>query len=296
MILINGCSFSTPTDLRKDLKAYIWPKLLANKLKTKLKIYAAPGKSNRLIYRELYTYLIWAKQGKVEMPKQVVMQTTDNFRDHFFKNSRSGELKPNNLISQMNMGNYVKMASWNGYLKLKKDNPNQKTLGAKLNVFVVGLNSKNKTLETREHEIDIGDVSLREPELRHALEIISLQQLCKSLNVKLCILPFFGFYSHNIDLDPLLSEIDQNDFCTTDMKNGIFYYLDSNGFDRTDGYHFNVDGHKFVSDTVYDFLVHNKKLEVNDNNFVTSESNIAVPETFSKSVPSLPRTTSFDYT
>jgi len=290
MILVNGCSFSTNTQLDRKVSHLTWPNVLSDKLNTQVENFAFPGKSNRLIFRQLYTYLIWAKQGKAKLPKYVVMQTTDNFRDHIFSNAKTNLFKPNNFVSQIEMRYWLKMVSWNGYLA-NKQTKKYKGVGSTLRYLAT--RRKNRAFIIEEDEVPIMDESLREPELRHALEIISLQRLCKELEIKFCILPFFGFYSHNIHLDPLYKEIHQGDFCTTDMQNGLFYYLSGNGFNRTDGYHFNIDGHKFIADTVYDFLTNDKKLKVSNTDNLYAQETIAMP---ANKRASLPEDFSFDYT
>jgi len=69
MILVNGCSFSTSASLKEHVQDLIWPNLLASQLDMEVINFAKEGKSNRHICRELFTYLIWAKQEKKELLK-----------------------------------------------------------------------------------------------------------------------------------------------------------------------------------------------------------------------------------
>ena len=262
MILVNGCSFSTNVGLRDDLREYIWPNMLSEKLKFKVRNLSHYGKSNRLIYRELYSYLIWAKQGKVEMPKIVIMQTTENFRDHVYLYKKSGRFKPNNLESQLDIENWTKLVTHKSVV-LNYQSKIMKGLGSSLK-SVDFFDKKDGTgITVKQKEELLYDETLREPELRQAQEIISLQALCEKMDLKLCIVPFFGFYSHNVMQDPLYKEINQRQFLLSDLKGGMFDYLINHFFDMTDGYHFNVDGHKFIADAIYNFFKNDVKV-VND--------------------------------
>ena len=262
MILINGCSFSTNQGMRDDLSEYIWPNMLSEKLKLKVKNLSHHGKSNRLIYRELYSYLIWAKQGKVEMPKFVIMQTTENFRDHVYLYKKSGNFKPNNLESQLDIGNWARLVTYKNVV-LNYQSKIMKGLGSTLKSVDFFEKKDGEGVTVKKIEEPLYDETLREPELRQLQEIISLQVLCEKMSLKLCIVPFFGFYSHNVMQDPLYKEINQDQFLLSDLKDGMFDYLINNFFDVTDGYHFNVDGHKFLADVIYDFLKSDVKL-IND--------------------------------
>lgn len=262
MILVNGCSFSTNHGLRNDLSEYIWPNILSEKLELKVKNLSHYGKSNRLIYRELYSYLIWAKQGKVEMPKFVIMQTTENFRDHVYLYKKSGRFKPNNLESQLDIGNWTKLVTHKRVL-LNYQSKIMEGLGSSLKSVDFFEKKDGTGITVKQQEELLYDETLREPELRQAQEIISLQALCEKMGLKLCIVPFFGFYSHNVMQDPLYSEIDQSQFLLSDLKDGMFSHMINNFFDMTDGYHFNIDGHKFLADVIYNFLKNDVKV-VND--------------------------------
>lgn len=247
MILVNGCSFSTDVSLEEHLKNFIWSNLLASQLDMEVINFAQEGKSNRHICRELFTYLIWAKQGKKELPKYVVMQTSDHFRDHMFNFVYSGNLKPNNFDSQLidPKHNFHKIFS-----QKASDIALPDSLGTK--VIVYGPDGK--------FEYRIGDLTLREPMLRNIIEQISLQNLCAQLGIPLIVFNMFGFTSR-VDEDPLYHELDKSNYVISDPTKGMYEHMVSLSFDRTDRYHFNVDGHEFMSDSIYDFITDGKTVD-----------------------------------
>jgi len=249
MILVNGCSFSTSASLKEHVQDLIWPNLLASQLDMEVINFAKEGKSNRHICRELFTYLIWAKQEKKELPKYVVMQTSDHFRDHFFNSRYSGKMKPNDFDSQLcrPRHNFHKIYSHRAAVDEKNYNEN---LGTKLLV-------KNKK---RSRSYDIGDKSLKEPMLRNLIEQISLQNLCTQLNIPLIVFNMFGF-DNKIDEDPLYHELDKSNYVISDPTKGMYEHMVSLSFDRPDKYHFNVDGHEFISDSIYDFITDGKTVD-----------------------------------
>ena len=247
MILVNGCSFSTDASLEENVKDSIWSNLLASRLNMKVINFAQQGKSNRHICRELFTYLIWAKYGKKELPKYVVMQTSDHFRDHMFNVKYSGKMKPNDFDSQLcrPKHNFHKI-----YSQKASDIALPFSLGTKVIVQV-----PDQKLEYR-----IGDKTLREPMLRNLIEQISLQNLCDQLGIPLIVFNMFGF-DNRIYEDPLYHELDKSNYVISDPTKGLYEHMVSLSFDRTDKYHFNIDGHEFMSDSIYDFITDGKTVD-----------------------------------
>jgi len=264
MILINGCSFSTSTSLDPEHKNLNWPEILSDKMDMPIINLSLQGKSNRLIYKELYTYLIWAKHKRKDLPKYVIMQTSDNFRDHIFSGNKSGRILPNNFDTQVgDYGKYyLKLFSWRGY-ELQK---NEKHTGSFLRrILRVGVKNVIDNEEKYEEQLysetrPVGDTTLVEPKLRSLIEHCSFQKLCKELNIPLLILNFYGF--KDMEEDPLYKELDMNTFISNQAITGLYNHLELFGFDKTDGFHFNIDGHLYISDIVYDYFINNKRIEM----------------------------------
>jgi hypothetical protein len=264
MILVNGCSFSTPTGLDPELENFNWPEILSDKMNIPIKNLSHEGKSNRLIYKELYTYLIWAKQNKVEFPKYVIMQTSDNFRDHIFSGQKSGRMLPNDFESQFDIPGkqYVKLFSWKGHL-MQKDKKHSGSVLKRIVPYTSRIRNSHgviKKEETQIEHIPVGDTTLVEPKLRSLIEHCSLQKLCKELDIPLLILNFYGF--KGVQEDPLYKELDMNMFISNQAQKGLYNHLEVFGFDKTDDYHFNVDGHLYITDIVYDYFINNKQIEM----------------------------------
>lgn len=264
MILINGCSFSTHTGLEKGKEDLIWPVLVAKRLGLKYKNFAYPGKSNNLIIRNLYTYLIWVKAGRFKKPSHVLLQLTDSFRDHVFKHTHSGLFKPNNIDSQITLGHWEKKISWNGYLAKRASGG--KGMGSTLHITTTRGSARTQTseeipLSLEPYAYDIGDETLREQQLRLLIEIDSLQRLCKEMKIPLSIINFWGF-DHHLNPDPLYNNIDRSDFMINNIHYGLYDHLVEHSFRETDGYHFNIDGHKYISDVVCNFIKTRKQIKV----------------------------------
>ena len=265
MILISGCSFSTDTGLDEGQENLIWPVLVANRLGLKYKNFSEPGKSNSLIIRNLYTYLIWVKAGRFRKPSHILLQLTDSFRDHMVKHTHSGEFKPNNIDSQISLAHWEKKISWNGYLAKKASGENG--MGSKLQIIAPSgtkkstQNSEEIKIALEHYTYDIGDESLREPQLRLLIEIDSLQRLCKEMKIPLSIINFWGF-DHHLNPDPLYNNIDRSDFLINNMHYGLYDHLVEHSFRETDGFHFNIDGHKYISDLVCNFIKTRKQIKV----------------------------------
>ena len=248
MILINGCSFSTSRGLQKEFEDLNWVNILSKQLQQPIINLSHEGKSNGWIYRELYSYLIWAKQGLKELPECVIMQTSDFFRDHAFAAQKSRSFKPNNFDSQLfdNRRNVVKLGNhgWHNYLL-------NNNLDVNDTVSIVGKEIINGKIE--KYSVPICDSSRREQQLRYLMQIHSLEQLCKNLNIKFFLFNFWNFHTR-IKLDPLYKELNKNNFILKNQQKSFYTYMRQSGFDTTDEMHFNIDGHKFISDIVYNFL------------------------------------------
>lgn len=265
MILFNGCSFSTSKGIDASLHYLIWPKLLSDKMNMPFGNLAFEGKSNTFILKELYTYLIWAKQGRKKLPKIVVVQLTDFFRDHVFFRNASGRLQPNDFDSQLfkNEG-WVKTKSANAFRNIREKTLADKSLdkdsvlggGAMLRTWMYDKNKK----EFKGNDAFIGDDTFNEPMIRNIYELLNLQKLCDELKIKLFVLNFFGWKNIMFD-DPLFKELNKHIFILKNISyNYNFYeYMLEMGFDRPDGYHFNIDGHKHIAELVYDYITNNNK-------------------------------------
>jgi hypothetical protein len=268
MILLNGCSFSTnaglnfpPYNDKPFLKKHIWPNLLSEKLNEPIINLAEQGKSNSLIFRQLYTYLIWAAEKKVEMPTSVIMQIVDFKRDHAFLHSRSGKLKPNDLETQLTLDNYIKIysASYENYLREQKQSPWKTPV-----TTYVTYDIREELDHPVRREHGIGDISTREVQLRNLLEIHALQTLCKKLKIEFALLNFWAFYE-NTKKDPLYEILDKSKFVLENQNTNFYHYMVGSDFTMPDRSHFGLDGHKFISDIVYNFISNKVKFNFPDD-------------------------------
>lgn len=267
MILLNGCSLSTSAGLnfppyndKPLLKKHIWPNLLSEKLNEPIINLAEEGKSNSFIFRQLYTYLTWAMEKKVEMPTRVIMQIIDFKRDHLFAHSCSGRFKPNDLESQLNLDYFTKIysASYENYLKLQKKSIWDIPITTNV-TYIIREENDNPI----RREVGIGDISTREVQLRNLLEIHALQTLCEKLEIEFTLLNFWAFYENTRE-DPLYEILDKSKWVLENQNTNFYYYMIGSNFTMPDRSHFGLDGHKFISDIVYNFISNNVKFDFDD--------------------------------
>ena len=265
MIIVQGCSFSQGASLQQPSK-YRYATFLQKKLDTQVLSWAEPSKDNFTMYFELHTYLNYLQAKKVEKPEIIIWQLSDTFRKGLVDWHASGSWEPGNINSLI--GDYhrrhIKTIYWSGYNRIKKrykelykEDPKK----AKLYKNRVGMGSK---IFTEKDPFLIGDETFIHNELYIGLHINTIQNLCKQLGVRLIIVNYYGT-PKNVLKDPIMQNIDRKDYLIKNSEQwGLYNHLMWRGFDRPDEYHFNVDGHYYQADILYDFIVHNKRITVEE--------------------------------
>lgn len=250
---------------------------------------------------ELNAYILHKLHNNEELPRTIIWQHTDCFRNHVIDYKYSGSWKPNrldSLLSKLNQAlwvtdedkiyknrgfarRFVKLNSFGGYhmmQKYKKDTPenaeelNAWGMGSKL-VHRVPKFFKRKYGSSIQ-EFPIGDSHFVVQHFQHAINIYNLQLLCKSLNIRLVNYNYFSFGT-DLSQDPIIKQIDKSDYVLNDFLSnwGMYNHLMWKGFSQPDKYHFDEAAHLYQAEVLYDYIVNNKQLDVEQANFLQDEEN-----------------------
>lgn len=266
MILLNGCSFSYGDSL-KEPKKYRYSTFLEKRLDTQIRNIAEASKDNFTMYFELHTYLNYVIAGKQEKPEIIIWQLTDTFRKSLPDWKASGSWIPGNINSLI--GRYhkrnIKTIMWSKFQniksKYKKILDTKGEQEARKYKEEVGMGSK---VLAENHSFLFGDETFIHNELWTGLHISTIQDLCDKLDIRLIIVNYYGTPA-NVLKDPIYSNINRDNYLIENSEKwGLYNHLMFRGFDRPDDFHFNVDGHYYQSDILYDYIVHNKRLKVEE--------------------------------
>lgn len=280
--IANGCSFTLGDELKYSEQIYV--NSLANRIKLKFFNFSSQGKPNNLIYQELYAYLLNVKSGDIKKPEFVIWQTTDNYRQMIIKNFRKYkgiEDIPGDVFSQIcryrnGYGKkYEKLRYWNQRENIEnyRDSliPEEQEKFDKLvgsgSCLAIYIPKKLSDGFLRNDHFNvklssIGDETSISYELNHISNIVSLQLLCREINIPLVILNYYEF-NPLILKDNMVKCIDDSSFVIKNYKEkGIYNHLLWRGYDRPDGFHFDADAHAFKADIIYDFITSGKQIEV----------------------------------
>tara|TARA_R100000951_G_C2642796_1_gene181532 strand:- start:75 stop:953 length:879 start_codon:yes stop_codon:yes gene_type:complete len=269
--LVNGCSFTLGLELNNNSMRYT--NILSARLGIAIKDLSSEGKSNKVMYEELYTILLNVRAGDLPPPKAVIWQTTDNYRQYIIRSLYSERTIPGNLSSQIVAGEkshsakYQKLEYWSVHKSLKDYKQYCLLNGISYEELYTGVQLH---LTTWESEIGlkssrssfVGDYTRVTYELEHIRNIFSLQALCKEMNIPLAILNYYE-PDKKILKDKMVAILDDSFFIIKNYKHGGLYnHLLWRGYSRPDGFHFDVDAHEFKADIIYDFITSGKQIEV----------------------------------
>lgn len=265
MILINGCSFSYGDALIDPVK-YRYSTFLGKKLDTEILNIAEASKDNFTMYFELHCYLSYVMQQKAKKPNIIIWQLTDTFRKGIVDWHASGTWRPGKLNSLL--GNYharhIKTIYWSHFQNIKDEFKRLFKIDKKKAIEYKNEKGMGSKLWVEKKPFNIGDETFIHNELTIGLYIFTIQQLCKSLGIRLIILNYYGT-PVNVLKDPIYQNIDRKDYLISNSEKwGLYNHLMWRGFDRPDDYHFNVDGHYYQADILSDFILHNKRITVEE--------------------------------
>lgn len=275
MILINGCSFTDGTAL-KDVK-YRYPVLLEKMLMEQIVDISQASKSNFYMAYELTIYLLHQHHTKKDLPRIIIWQHSDCMRDHVVDYHYSATWQPNDIESHLSKrhkfaNRFIKIIAWSRYKNLIDERKKLKGLDLKNHMLRHGMGSnicqdnsnKNKSFLT-------GDSSFIYNEFRHAINIINIQNLCDKLGVKLI---HYNYYGTNPLLltDPVFKEIDRSNYVISNSETvGMYNHLKWKSFNRPDDFHFDESAHYYQANILYNFIVNNTKIEVEEKDYNNEE-------------------------
>jgi len=266
MILVQGCSFSYGESLSNPMK-YRYSRFLQNMINERVENIAENSKDNYTMYFELHAYLLHCMHNKdIEKPRVIIWQTTDTFRKGMISWQHSGSWKPNNIKSLI--GNYarrhIKTIMWSKFNAIndKYNKMCQEGRFEEADVFKKnqGMGARLKS-ETYAHLI--GDETFKHNEILFGLHVNTIQDMCKQLDIQLVMLNYYGTPEDILE-DPIHRNINRDNYLIENSeRHGLYNHLCWRGFDRSvDGFHFNVDGHYYQADILYDYLLHGRRLKV----------------------------------
>lgn len=269
MILVQGCSFSYGESLINPHR-YRYSRYLELMMGEKVLNLAENSKDNYTMYFELHTYLLHClhKPKEVEKPRVVIWQTTDTFRKGIVDWHYSGSWKPNNLNTLV--GNYskrhIKTIMWS---KFNEINDQYKSLldqgkHSEADAYKKQNGMGSKILSERFGHL-IGDETFKHNEILFGLHINSIQDLCKQMDIQLVVVNYYGT-PKDVLTDPIYKNINRDNYLLENSEEwGLYNHLCWRGFDRSvDDFHFNVDGHYYQADVLYNYLQHGRRLRVEE--------------------------------
>lgn len=281
--LVNGCSFTLGQELKYTQQIYV--NTLSSRLKLECFNISSQGKTNSIMYQELYAFLLNVKSGDIKKPEFVIWQTTDNYRQGIIRYRREFKDKrniPGDVISQLSIGvnnytyEYKKLRYWSSKKKLESYRESlipeeqekfDKAIGCgSVLLHFLPIHDKStgviKNNDFNHEQTAITDITNISYELNHISNIVSLQALCKEIDVPLAILNYYEF-NPLVLKDNMIKCIDDSKFVIKNYKEkGIYNHFLWRGFDRPDGFHFDADAHAFKADIIYDFITLGKQIEV----------------------------------
>lgn len=270
MILINGCSF-TSGDAITEPGTNRYSKILESLLDEQIINLAQSSKNNFYAAFELTAFLTHRMHNKEEMPTTIIWQHTDVYRNHLSDWAYSGSWKPNNLQSIVGQqpsfhDRFVKIISWERLSSIWSDRSsfkNESDFKRYTRLYGMGAELNNNNRSRRAYKI--GDETFMLHQLQHFANLFNIQTLCESLDIRLV---HYNYYPpiKGSEADPMYKLINDNDFVISNHSvGGIYNHLLWRGFDRPDNFHFNEAAHLYQAHVLYDFIVNNKQLEVEED-------------------------------
>lgn len=258
MILFNGCSFSFGEKTRKIIgknreeiviikKTYA--QFLGDELNTKTSNISMSGKDNLTMISDLITMLTWEKtlEEKIDI---IVLQPTDFFRYNIPSYAFKKYHRINDLESQIlfDLNKYTKLMTHNVYIRHKEYFENDKAF----RIVQDGMEDKF-----------VGDASQTWMKYQWCQKLMHLQLLCEIKKIKLVIINYYAI-GEDFKEDPLFKEINLDNFIIKDpFKFGMYSKLEQKSFTKAeDGFHWDIDAHKYQADIIEDFIKYNTKIKV----------------------------------
>lgn len=262
MLLSSGCSFTAGQYAENKIYERPYPILLAEKLNCRYFNFAKPGADNTFIHNNLFKYLFSFESYKLPKPEFITIQLSDYFRYLVFKRKESGlYIKPCSPL--------FKPLKRKQYLKLNNYGHEQITKEASATVVIQASKStrrkeiyEDKILRRRQTNTDaveLGDKTQDESILRCLLMLNNLYTVCKALDIRLCIINYYGF--GNWANDPLFQNL-KTSFLIANPSVGLYNELCWLGFDRPDNFHFDEEAHQWQAETIESFFKNNTQLTV----------------------------------
>lgn len=285
MILLNGCSFSYGTACT-DPESNNYGKLLEGMLDEEVINISEPSKSNFYMAFEILFFISHKLSLNEELPRIIIWQHSDNFRDHVPDWRSSGSWKPNNLRSIVSNDfgqRFIKLNVWsalkqisdrvNSYIDLARKAPDslsrdridqqfkefKKRYG--MGSYIVQNTLLEEQLQTR---YLVGDETFWLNEFRHAVNVLSVQNMCKLHNIRLINYNYYGT-KEEVITDPVFNQIDRSNYLIENSElYGMYNHLCCKGFDRPDNFHFNDASHLYQAELLYNFITNNTRLKVEE--------------------------------
>jgi len=269
MILFNGCSFTygeiarhTKTKVR-DEEIFIvkktYSQFLGDELNTKTSNISMSGKDNLTMISDLITMLTWEKtlEEKIDI---IVIQPTDFFRHNipsyaFKKDHRINDLESQILFtlpgqrSTLNVAyKYAKLMVHSAFMRHKEYFENDKAF---------------RIVQDGMQDVFVGDASQTWMKYQWCQKLMHLQLLCEIKKIKLVIMNYYAI-GEEFKEDPLFKEINLDNFIIEDpFKFGMYSKLEQKAFTKAeDGFHWDIDAHKYQADIIEDFIKYNTKIKV----------------------------------
>lgn len=260
MLLSSGCSFTAGQyDEGKKYKRP-YPILLKDLLNLKnVASFAMPGADNTFIIENLLYYLHTLQQYKLPEPKFITVQTSDFFRKLIFKRECSGRVVPNvPVFKPIRRNNYIKINNI-GYEK--KHNESSVEIQRKTHRKLRFLYSDYTQTTTKDGSESFypEDSTLNEQKLKCLIQLNSLSTVCEKYNIPLCIINYYGF--EDWVEDPLFTSL-KTKLLIANPRHGLYNELCMLGFNRPDGYHFDMEAHHWQAETIKEFFKDNKQIMV----------------------------------
>lgn len=283
MILLNGCSFSYGTACT-DPESNNYGKLLESMLDEEVVNISEPSKNNFYMAFEILFFISHKLSLNEELPRIIIWQHSDNFRDHVSDWRFSGSWKPNNLKSIVGTDfreRFVKLYAWsalkkisdriNSYIDLAKkatDNRSRYHYIQQVEKYKKDTGMGSYIIQnTQLHDPPrflVGDETFWLNEFRHAVNVFSVQNICKLHNIRLINYNYYGTKEEVIS-DPVFKQIDRSNYLIENSElYGMYNHLCCKGFDRPDNFHFNDASHLYQAELLYNFITNNTRLKVEE--------------------------------
>ena len=251
MLLSSGCSFTAGQYAEEHCFPTPYPVLASNRLKLKHGNLAEPGADNNYIINRAIKYLLTYDQFNLLSPKFVTVQTSDHFRKLIFKRTHSGVIKPNRRPTFKDRRCYTKINHWKYEKYTKKPSS---VITVRKMPFADG--------QIRGSDIvAYGDDTLNAQRQETLLLLNHLNTVCEERNIPLCIINYYGLGDW-IE-DPLFRSL-KSKYLIANPYYGLYNELCWLGFNRPDGYHFDMEAHQWQAEAIVRFFKNEEQISVSD--------------------------------